>query len=212
MKITILCSDALHPVNAYLQLWMVAHKGQHQIDLVRSKAELSCGEILFLISCSEIVAEADREPYTKTLVIHASDLPKGRGWSPHIWQIIEGASTLTLTLLEAANPVDSGDVWQKLEVTPTQDALWDEINDLVFNAELKLMDFAIENIGTIKPQPQPSTIEPTFYPKRSAADSRIDPQKSIQAQFDLIRACDPDRFPAYFELHGCKYKLKLEKA
>jgi methionyl-tRNA formyltransferase len=211
MKITILCSDALHPVNAYLQSWITGHKDQHQIDLVRSKSQLSLGDLLFLISCSEIVTEADRNSYSKTLVIHASDLPHGRGWSPHIWQIIDGATVLTLTLLEAANMVDRGDIWKKIEVRVNKDALWDEINHLVFDAELKLMGFAVENFDTIEPQTQSTTIEPTYYPKRSAADSKIDLKKSIEDQFDLIRVCDPDRFPAYFELHGHKYNIRLEK-
>ena len=26
-----------------------------------------------------------------------------------------------------------------------------------------------------------------------------------------MRICDPDRFPAYFELHGQNYKIRLEK-
>lgn len=212
MKITILCSDALHPVNAYLQSWIATYQNKHQIDLVRSKSELSHGNILFLISCSEIVTQTDRQPYAKALVIHASDLPLGRGWSPHIWRLIGGATTLTLSLLEAANKVDSGHIWTKLEVVVNKGALWDEINHLVFEAELKLMNFAVENFDTIKPQPQSTSIEPTYHPRRSPADSRIDPQKSIQDQFDLIRVCDPDRFPAYFELHGCKYNLRLEKA
>lgn len=210
MKITVLCSDALHPVNAHLKAWMLTHQ-VHQIDLIRSKSELSQGDLLFLISCSEIVSEADRQPYTKTLVIHASDLPRGRGWSPHIWQIIGGASMLTLTLLEAANKVDSGAVWTKLEVKVGKDALWDEINRTVFDAEIQLMDFAVKNFEAIEPQAQSTAIEPTYYPKRNPADSQIDAQKSIEEQFDLIRVCDPDRYPAYFELHGQKYTIRLEK-
>jgi methionyl-tRNA formyltransferase len=212
MKITLLCSDALHPVNAYLQSWIMVHEDQHQIDFVRSRSELSHGDLLFLISCSEIVNEADRSAYLKTLVLHASDLPHGKGWSPHIWQIIDGAKVLTLTLLEAANKVDSGDIWKKLEIRVKKDALWDEINHLVFNAELSLMDFAVENFETIKPQPQSIAIEPTYHQKRNPADSKIDPKKNIEDQFDLIRICDPDRFPAYFELHGHKYIIRLEKA
>lgn len=184
----------------------------HQIDLVRSKSELSQGDLLFLISCSEIATEADRRLYSKTLVIHASDLPRGRGWSPHIWQIIGGATVLTLTLLEAANKVDSGAIWKKLEVNVSKDALWDEINHAVFDAELKLMDFAVENFGAIEPQAQSTFIEPTYHPKRAPADSKVDPAKSIEEQFNLIRVCDPDRFPAYFELHGHKYLIRLEKA
>lgn len=210
MKITVLCSDALHPVNAHLQSWIATHQA-HQIDLVRSKSELSQGDLLFLISCSEIVSEADRKPYSKTLVIHCSDLPHGRGWSPHIWQIIGGATVLTLTLLEAANKVDSGDIWKKLQVNVSKDALWDEINRAVFDAELKLMDFAVENFVAIKPQAQSTDFEPTYHPKRSPINSQVDPKKSIEEQFDLIRVCDPDRFPAYFELHGHKYTIRLEK-
>lgn len=211
MKITILCSDVLHPVNAYLEQWIVKHRDQHQIDCVRSKSELDHGDLLFLISCSEIIAEADRQSYVKTLVIHASDLPHGRGWSPHIWQIISGATVLTLTLLEAGNKVDSGDIWKKIEIPVSKDALWDEINHLVFKAELRLMDFAVQNFAVIKPQAQSLEIVPTYYQKRSPVDSKIDPKESIEDQFDLIRVCDPDRFPAYFDLYGHKYIIRLEK-
>jgi methionyl-tRNA formyltransferase len=211
MKITVLCNDALHPVNAHLQSWLTIHQA-HQIDLVRSKSELSQGDLLFLISCSEIVSEADRKPYTKTLVIHASDLPLGRGWSPHIWQIIGGTTELTLTLLEADNKVDSGDIWKKIQVNVSKDALWDEINRVVFDAEVWLMDFAVNNFGVVKPQAQSKAIGPTYHPRRSPNNSRIDPKKSIEEQFDLIRVCDPARFPAFFELYGIKYTLRLEKA
>lgn len=212
MKITILCSSAMHPVNAYLQAWIAKHQDQHQIDLIQTKADLSQGALLFLISCSEIVTESDRSAYTNTLVIHASDLPQGRGWSPHIWQILGGASEITLTLLEAENKVDSGAIWKKVRVTVSKDALWDEINHAIFEAELSLMDFATENCEMIQPTPQSAAIEPTYHPKRTPTDSKIDPEKSIEEQFNLIRVCDPDRFPAYFELHGHKYLIRLEKA
>jgi methionyl-tRNA formyltransferase len=210
MKISVLCSDALHPVNEHLKSWVAKHH-VHQIDLVRSKSELTQGDLLFLISCSEIVSEEDRKPYSKTLVIHASDLPHGRGWSPHIWQIIGGATVLTLTLLEAANKVDSGDIWKKLQINVSKNALWDEINQAVFDTELKLMDFAVDNFGVTQPQAQSSLIDPTYHPKRSPGNSRVDAKKSIEDQFDLIRVCDPDRFPAHFELHGHKYTIRLEK-
>lgn len=212
MKITILCSSAEHPVNSYLQSWILKNKHQHQIDLVRKKADLSDGSLLFLISCAEIVNESDRRLYEKTLVIHASDLPLGRGWSPHIWQILGGATEVTITLLEAEDKVDSGAIWKKLEVSIDKDALWDEINHAIFENELNLMDFSVDNFDVIKTMPQSVVIEPTYHPKRTPADSKIDSKKSIEEQFNLIRVCDPDRFPAYFELHGHKYIIRLEKS
>lgn len=211
MRISLLCSDEQHPVNVHLKRWMSAQDGVHQVELVRKKSELSGGDILFLISCSEIVGAADRSAYRATLVLHASDLPRGRGWSPHIWRLIEGADEITLSLLEAEDKVDSGRLWKKLNFPIPKHALWDEINAHLFDAEIKLIDFAVSEFEQIRPTMQDPSIEPSYYPRRTPADSQIDPSQSIASQFDRIRVCDPNRFPAFFELHGQKYKLILEK-
>ena len=211
MKITLLCSDVKHPVYAYLRAWMVTQNGLHDVVLVQKKSDLAGGDILFLVSCSEIIDAKVREMYLATLVLHAGDLPKGRGWSPHIWEIVNGAETITLTLLEAEDKVDSGRIWQKLDITVPKNALWNEINHLLFEAEVELINFAVQNFGTVSPSIQKATENPSYYPKRTPADSRIDVNKSIAEQFDLIRVCDPNRFPAYFEHLGCRYTLKLEK-
>ena len=211
MKISFLCNDLSHPVNDYLYIWIKKNNSKHEIELVRQKKYLSGGDILFLISCTEIINSQDRMAYISCLVIHASDLPKGRGWSPHIWRVIEGKEELTLTLLEASNKVDSGKIWKKLNFQVPKHALWNEINAQLFEKELELIDFAISNFHSVLPKPQDPNIKPTYYTKRTPADSIIDPQKSIESQFDKIRVCDPNRFPAYIELYGERYKLILEK-
>ena len=211
MKITLLCSDERHPVNGHLQSWIGAQEGIHEVELIRSQAQLSGGDILFLISCSQIIGEEERRAYRKVLVLHASDLPQGRGWSPHIWQIIAGAEEITVSLLEAEDPVDSGAIWKTVRISIPKHALWDEINARLFDAEIELIDFAVREFERISPIPQDTTIAPTYYPQRIPTDSRVDPYGSISSQFDRIRVCDPNRFPAFFELHGKKFKLVLEK-
>lgn len=211
MKISFLCNDPRHPVNDYLYAWIKKNNSKHEIELVRQKKDLSRGDILFLISCTEIINSQDRMAYINCLVIHASDLPKGRGWSPHIWSILEGKEELTLTLLEASNKVDSGKIWKKLNFQVPKHALWNEINAQLFEKEIELIDFAVGNFKSVLAKSQAPDIEPTYYPKRTPNDSEIDPYKSIESQFDKIRVCDPDRFPAYIELYGERYKLILEK-
>jgi len=211
MRISFLCSDIQHPVNEYLRKWIERQQGKHQTELVRKKNELSGGDILFLVSCSEIVAAMDRSAYRACLVLHASDLPEGRGWSPHIWQIIAGAEEITLSLLEAEDKVDTGRIWKKIKLTVPKHALWTEINEQLFAAEIELIDFAVREFGRIRPIGQNPSVEPSYYPRRSPADSKINPTHSIASQFDRIRVCDPDRFPAFFELHGKQYKIILEK-
>ena len=209
MNISILTTHIKHPVNAYLENW--AKKNQnHQINIVHSKEELDSGDILFLISCSEIISKLQRDRFEKTLVVHASDLPHGRGWSPHVWEIINGATNITLSLLEAADKVDTGDIWKKISVPIPKTALCDEINELIFDSELRLMDFAIENYNTIESKKQ-TNIDSTYWPKRSPKDSEIDINQTISEQFDLIRVCDPQRFPAYFYKDGVRFNIKIEK-
>jgi methionyl-tRNA formyltransferase len=211
MKITFLCSDKRHPVYERLEAWAFAQHGLHEVTLFQRKKELIGGDILFLISCNEIITYSDREKYSFCLVLHASDLPQGRGWSPHIWEILNGAESITLSLVEAEEKIDSGRIWKKIEITIPKHALWDEINYLVFKAEIELINYAIQNMLTIKPIEQQETNDLIYYSKRTPEDSRIDVNKSIADQFNLIRVCDPIRFPAYFEYLGNLYSLKLEK-
>lgn len=211
MKITILCTHPEHPVNAYLNKWVKQKSDQHEIEMVRTRTELSGGDILFLVSCSEIIKAEHRSLYLQTLVLHASDLPKGRGWSPHIWEIVNGAEHITLSLLEAEDRVDSGRLWLKRSIPISETDLWCEVNDKLFQAEIDLMNEAIENYHEIEPHHQSEVVRATYYKRRTSADSELDPQKSIAAQFHLMRMCDPERYPAWFEHLGQKYKISLEK-
>lgn len=210
MKISILCTNKNHPIFPQLESWQHHNASEHEVELVDSRKLLSGGDLLILISCSEIIGQDIRDRYQKTLVIHASDLPKGRGWSPHIWQVIEGKKEIMVSLLEAENAVDSGAIWSKKSFSLEGHELWDEINEKLFAVEVELMNFAVENFDIVNPKSQ-KDIEPSYYPKRNPDNSKIDPRKSIDEQFDLLRVCDPERYPAYFELRGYRYKVILEK-
>jgi methionyl-tRNA formyltransferase len=211
VRISFLCNDPDHPVNEYLKEWASLQNGTHRVELVQNKSNLSGGDLLFLVSCSEILTCEEREAYRFALVLHASDLPTGRGWSPHIWEIINGRTEITLTLLEATDQIDSGPIWKKVKIQVPKDALWNEINILLFEEEMRLINFAASEIDSIRPTPQNESITPVTYKRRCPEDSEINPAESIASQFDLIRVCDPDRFPAFFRLRGSKYKLTLEK-
>lgn len=211
MKITVLCSSSIHPVNQMLTEWIEENQRDHTIDLVRSVGELSGGELLFLISCSEMVLRQERDKYQKVLVIHASDLPQGRGWSPHVWDIVNGATSITLSMIEAEDALDTGDIWKKIVLPIPDHALFDEINTILFAGERALMDFAVASFSTVVPQSQCKSILASYHPRRCPENSKIDPQSSIESQFDLIRVADSERFPAFFELRGHTYKLTVEK-
>lgn len=211
MKIEILTTDKKHPINPYLRQLMSNLRNEHSISIVRSPQEVGKGDLLFLISCNEKVSSNIIKKFQHVMVIHASDLPKGRGWSPHIWEIIGGAREITVSLLDASDAIDCGDIYKKISIEIPSSALWNEINDILFSAEMQLIEFAVENFSHLKKTAQRKDIEATYYKKRTPEDSKIDPFKPLSDQFNLIRVCDPDRFPAFFELEGATYNLVLKK-
>lgn len=212
MEICIVCSDEKHPVVSHLREWIkkTNNKG-HSAKLVFNTESLGTGDILFLVSCTEIIGKSERDKYGATLVLHASDLPEGRGWSPHIWEILAGNQEITVSLLEAQEPVDSGPIWLKTKFTLEGHELLPEINKKLFEAELSLMDNAVDNYGKFVPEEQSQDIPPSFWPRRTPEDSRLDPEKTIAEQFNLLRVADSERYPAFFEYQGQKYILKVEK-
>jgi methionyl-tRNA formyltransferase len=211
LKVSIIISDKNHPVFLIVSEW-ISQQIDIDIELVNCVEQLSeSGDFLFLVSCSEIVSHSVRARFKKCLVLHASDLPKGRGWSPHIWAVVNGSNNLTLSLLEAEDKVDTGDIWLKTLIPLDGTELFNEINEKLFKAELLLIEKAISEYLTIIPKKQDQSISSFYYTKRTPNDSQLDPNKTIEQQFNLLRVCDNERFPAFIDIHGQKYTVKLEK-
>ena len=211
MKISILCTNRVHPIVQRLNEWVESmSQKDHIISLVFDKTDLQGGDILFLVSCAQVIDESHREKYNSTLVLHASDLPKRRGWSPHIWSILDGENEITVSLLEASEPLDTGLIWLKTSFHLEGHELLDEINKKLFDAEIYLMTCAVEEVAKIKPIPQIGDSGDSMR-KRTPKDSEIDPEKNIAEQFNLLRIVDANRYPAFFYYRGCKYQLRIEK-
>lgn len=210
MNIVIVCSDWRHPIYPHLEQWVERRASEHHITLANSVTHLDPGDMLFLISCTEIVTAEQRRNFKHTLVVHASALPQGRGWSPHIWQILEGKNVIPVTLFEATDHLDGGAIWAQSSFQLDGHELYDEINVKLFATTLELMDFALGNAVTVRPLPQREG-PATYYRKRTPNDSRLDPNRTIGEQFDLMRVADPNRFPCFMDYRGKRFKVFLKK-
>jgi len=207
--VSILCTDPAHPINPWLQRWAHAHASRAHTAIERDFRNLPGGDILFLVSCHQIIRKPVRDLYRHTLVLHASALPEGRGMSPHIWQILQGCERLMVTLLNAEDELDSGDIWHQVELHLDGTDLHDDINAKLFDAELALMTWAMDHCDSAEPRKQSGT--PSFFRKRLPEDSRIDPSRALNEQFDFLRVADPERYPAFFEYRGQTYRIRIDK-
>jgi methionyl-tRNA formyltransferase len=171
--------------------------------------EISTGTVAFFLGCVNITPADVLARNQRNLIVHESELPKGRGFSPLTWQILEGAKRIPICLLEAVEGVDAGPVIYR-------DVIEFEGHELVNELRSKLGDktrslcrrFLAE---TVPPPGDPQVGEGTYYARRRPTDSRLDPACTIAEQFDLLRVVDNERYPAWFEYRGNKYKVAIEK-
>lgn len=208
MKVQLLCDNRRSWIIPFmLELADKVGSVGHECSVHYEHSEVEAGDVLCLLSCEKIFKSLHLNRHN--LVVHESFLPKGKGWSPLTWQVLEGKSEIPVTLFEATEAVDAGVIYNQQLIQLDGTELLPEIKEKQGKATIKLiLDFLVE-YPHVKGKPQVG--EESFYSKRSVEDSQLDASKSIAEQFDLLRVCDNDRYPAYFIYRNQKYILKIEK-
>ena len=177
------------------------------VSVIHDHSEVKKGDVLCLVSCEKIFRKLELNH--NNIVVHESDLPKGKGWSPVSWQVLEGKSKIPITLFEANKDLDSGVIYFQDFIKLDGSELIDEIKKQQGLITNKLIEKFIANYPKVKGRKQVG--ESTFYVKRNTKDSELDINKTIKEQFNLLRIVDNDRYPAYFTINGIKYTLNINK-
>jgi UDP-2,4-diacetamido-2,4,6-trideoxy-beta-L-altropyranose hydrolase len=183
----------------------------HRVNWVHRPDELPEGDLCFLLSCCQIVKKEALQRNRNNLVVHASALPKGKGWSPLTWQILEGISEIPVTLFEAKESVDSGEIYSQDVLNFSGHELIDELREALADCIVRMCCQFIETYPEILKKAQSQEGTENFYKKRNPEDSRLDPKQSIAEQINLLRIVDNERYPAFFEWQGQRYVLRIEK-
>lgn len=179
----------------------------HDITHIFSSNDIIGGDIMLMLSCEKILKKEHLEKHKSNIVVHPSKLPHGKGWSPLAWQILEGANEIPVSLFEAVEGVDAGDVYIvdyiKLDGSELNHQIKHKQGILTIDMVMKYINEFESIIGN------PQTGEETFYPRRKEKENELDVNKTIAEQFNLFRVVDNERYPAHFNLNGNKYILKI---
>lgn len=186
-----------------------ANQGRDSARLVRSHSDIESADITFFLGCIKITPDNILKRSKRNLVVHASDLPQGRGFSPMTWRILEGENELPVTLFEAVTECDAGDILDQLLLKFTGTELLPELQQKLGEATLSL---AIKYLNSEScPVGMPQQGEASVYPRRYPKDSELDINKSLLDNFNLLRTVDNEKYPAFFHYGGEKFQLKIEK-
>ncbi len=180
-------------------------------ELVFDIDDVPEGATVFCVSYPHIISLSVLSRFKHCIVIHASDLPDGKGWSPHVWQILEGKTSIVMSAISADVELDCGPIWAKVLMHIPDNALHNEISQIMFDNHLKLFEIVSNKINNnIIPLPQDDRPS-SFYKRRRPEDSYVDIESTINDIFDLLRVSDPHHYPVHFRHRNQTFKLQISK-
>jgi len=211
LKITIL-SDSDSWINHYIpSLVNTLKEHGHCVNWIHKAKEIPQGDLAFCLGCGQILTPEILKRNIHNLVVHESDLPEGKGWSPLTWQILEGKNEIPITLFEAEEHIDSGKIYLQDRLKFQGHELIDELRKLQANKSIEMCLEFVQRYPTIVGLGEKQSGESTYYRRRTPKDSCLDPDRTIEEQFNLFRVVDNERYPAFFEMNGEIYILKIIK-
>jgi methionyl-tRNA formyltransferase len=147
-------------------------------------------------------------PRLGTFVFHDSLLPEYRGYSPTVWAIINGEDHTGVTLFEASDEFDAGNIIAQKRVPIGSDDAIGGVLERVTQTYLDLLEENLESLlrGTAARFPQDQS-RSTYTSKRLPEDNEIDWAASSESISRLIRAVGSPYPGAYTFLQGEKLRI-----
>ena len=194
-------------ISEILKYWL--DRG-HEVLWVHDKLDLVPGDFCFYLGCEQIVSQDILYQFKNNLVVHESDLPLGRGWSPLTWQIIQGSNSIPIVLFEATETLDAGKVYIKDVMTFTGVELIQEMRSIQALKTTDLCKQFVNEYPSLVMNAKDQIGRPTFYDRRTSSDSYIDANHTVKDAFPILRVSDYENYPTFFDIDGVRFKIKIE--
>jgi methionyl-tRNA formyltransferase len=164
----------------------VAKNKTHSEDIIKKlNPDLCLGVCWYWIISEEILKSI---PYG-FIGIHNSFLPKYRGGSPLVHQVINGEDEVGFSFFSFTKEMDDGPIWiqEKIAIKET-----DYISDILKKVEIRIIENIKEKYidilkGKIIPIEQ-DNLQATYCAQRFPEDGNIDWSKSSKEVYNFIRA------------------------
>lgn len=108
--------------------------------------------------------------------------------------------------------MDSGRIYLQRFLCYAGDELVDELRKRQGEVTIEMCLEFVHNYPDILRMGIEQKGDESFYPRRGIEDSRLDVDKTIREQFNLLRVVDNEKYPAFFDYNGTRYLLKIYKA
>lgn len=166
-------------------------------------------DVLWILNYFRIIPLEKLNQHKYNMVIHASELPKGKGWAPMTWQILEGKNNIPVSMIDAVEGVDAGPIYGRDCIELDGSELIEEVRQKLVQVYKRMITNFLELYPNVSCEMQSGN--ESFYERRRPENSELDINKTIAEQMNLLRVVDNEDYPAFFYYKGNKYILQIMK-
>lgn len=181
----------------------------YSLKVFHNPAYISSFDFVFVLGFTKILKKDFLSRNKMVMIIHESELPKGKGFSPIQWQILEGKNEMKVCLINAAEKVDSGEILETEKLILDGSELYEEIRESQARVSFKLIRKFLKKFPNNSKCLQIGNS--TYYRKRTNKDSELNINNSIKDNFPKLRIGNNEEWPSFFKLNGSTYILKIYK-
>ena len=180
---------------------------KYKFNFIESINKFKNYDLTFILGYTKIIKQQNLEKNKLNLVVHESNLPKGKGFAPVQNQILSGKNKIPICIFQANVKVDSGKIFEKDFFNVKDTSLYQEIREQQGIATKKIIKKFLNKYPKIKGYKQKG--KSTFFKKRNKLSSEINIMRSIKSQFNLLRIVNNSEWPAFFKYKGKKFYIKI---
>jgi methionyl-tRNA formyltransferase len=107
--------------------------------------------------------------------------------------------------------VDSGVIYRQEVVSLAGKDLLGDLRAEVAESTASLCKWFVDEFPRSAEAARVQEGAPSYYPRRSAKDSRLNPKRTLADQCNMLRVVDNERYPAFMEWHGVTVELYVRK-
>lgn len=186
------------------------YKKKFEIIFTENYKKIKNQDIVFIINYKNILPSNFLKKNKLNLVPHSSKLPKDRGFAPLQNQILREQKKIYYSLIEAKKKVDSGNIFFSGNFKLNGTELMEDIRKKSVFYDVEMIKNFLKKYPRVSAKKQKGI--PTYNKKRKIGDNKIDINRSLKSQFNLLRVAHNDLYPSFFYIKNQKYILKIFKS
>jgi len=210
IKVAYLMDNRNNWIEKYIKRSKLLKKNnKYNSKIFKDYKKITNYDIVFILNYTTLIKNYYLKKNKLNLVVHSSRLPKGKGFAPIQWQIINNKRKITVCLIEAVSKFDSGNIYEEERILLNGTELYDEIRKVQATSIFIIIGRFLRKYPKVTSKKQKG--KSTFFRRRTKKDGELNINMQLKKLINQLRIGNNNAWPSFFIYKKRKYIIKIFK-